>query len=119
MTDPRADQMRAMVPIRATSNMSPEDVLRVTQAKFDTALDARYAISNGNPWSVFIHTSRALEAPLFLSAIGQTVNLATTKGPLFTGGAMRSGQGDSAPLQRLLIDRLLGKGQDIWRTLAD
>ncbi|MEM1302905.1 MAG: hypothetical protein AAGH17_10000, partial [Pseudomonadota bacterium] len=39
IVDPIADRMRAMVPIRSAAGMSPEEMQRVLQANFDTALD--------------------------------------------------------------------------------
>ena len=111
--DTRADRMRAMVPIRAIDGMSEEDLRRVMQANFDTALDARYAVANGRLWGVYIHPLSPLRRDQLISGLGQTVNLALTYGGLFTGGALSFGGGDSVPLQRELIDRLLEKGQDI------
>lgn len=113
VVDPLADRMRAMVSIRSVDGMSPEDLERVMQANFDTALDARYAVANGRLWGVYIHPLSPLRTEQLISGIGQTVNLALTYGGLFTGGALSYGGGDSAPLQRELIDRLLEKGQDI------
>ncbi|MEO0911524.1 MAG: hypothetical protein AAFY59_00825 [Pseudomonadota bacterium] len=113
ITDPAADRMRAMVPIRSAEGMTAEDVMRVMQANFDTALDARYAVANGRLWAVFIHPLSPLERDQFISALGQTVNLALTYGTLFTGGAMTFGGGDSNELHRKLIDDLLKKGEDI------
>ncbi len=111
--DPRADRMRAMVSIRALDGMSEQDLRRVMQANFDTALDARYAVANGRLWGVYIHPLSPLKRDQLISGLGQTVNLALTYGGLFTGGALSFGGGDSVPLQRELIDRLLEKGQDI------
>ncbi|NNL18873.1 MAG: hypothetical protein HKP37_09060 [Boseongicola sp.] len=113
VVDPLADRMRAMVSIRSVEGMSAEDLERVMQANFDTALDARYAVANGRLWGVYIHPLSPLRDEQLISGIGQTVNLALTYGSLFTGGALSYGGGDSAPLQRELIDRLLKKGQDI------
>mgnify|MGYP001822516001 FL=1 len=113
IVDPLADRMRAMVPIRAVDGMTPEDLERVMQANFDTALDARYAVANGRLWGVYIHPLSPLRRDQLISGLGQTVNLALTYGGLFTGGALSFGGGDSVPLQRELIDRLLEKGQDI------
>lgn len=113
IVDPPNDRMRAMVPIRSAADMTEEDMRRVMQANFDTALDARYAVANGRLWGVFIHPLKPLERAQFLSGIGQTVNLALTYGTLYSGGAMSFGSGDSLPLQRGLIDRLLEKGQEL------
>lgn len=113
ITDPRADRMRAMVPIRTADAMSPDELLRVMQANFDTALDARYAIAQGQLWATFIHPLSPLEKDQLISGLGQAVNLAQTYGSLYTGGAMQFGGGDSGALQRDLIDKLLEKGEEI------
>ncbi len=113
ITDPVADRMRAMVPIRAMENMTGDELLRVMQANFDTALDARYAVAQGRLWGVFIHPLSPLQKDQLISGLGQAVNLAKTYGSLYTGGAMSFGGGDSVPLQRQLIDRLLEQGEEI------
>ncbi|MFQ6549250.1 hypothetical protein AADZ90_014930 [Aestuariibius sp. 2305UL40-4] len=113
VTDPLADRMRAMVPIRSADGLSNDELMRLMQANFDSALDARYAVANGRLWSVFIHPLSPLKRDQFISGIGQTINVATTYGSLYTGGAMQFGGGDSQPLQRQLIDRLLEKGEEI------
>ena len=111
--DAGANRMRAMVPIRRSEGMTPEEIMRVMQANFDTALDARYAIANGQLWAVFIHPLRELERDQLISGIGQTVNIALTYGSLYTGGAVEFGGGDSQDLQRDLLEDLLERGQDI------
>lgn len=113
LTDTSADRMRAMVPIRATDDMTAEEIIRVMQANFDTALDARYAIANGKLWGTFIHPLSPLKKNEFISGLGQTINLAKTYGTLYSGGALSFGSGDSVPLQRQLIDELLKKGEAI------
>ncbi len=113
VTDPGSDRMRAMTPIQNAEDLSPEDLLRMMQANFDTALDARYAIAQGTLWSTFIHPFAALEKDQFISGLGQTVNLARTFGTLYTGGGIVYGPGDSIPLQRQLIDDLLQQGEEI------
>ncbi len=113
VTDPRADRMRAMVPIRAAEELDPEELYRMMQANFDTALDARYALAQGRLWSVFIHPLSPLGKDEFLSAVGQVVNLALTYGSSYTSGALSFGGGDSNELHRQLIEELLKKGEDI------
>lgn len=113
ITDENADRMRAMVPIRLAEDVEADEWQRLMQANFDSALDARYAVAQGRLWSVFIHPLSPLEKNQLISGIAQTVNAAQTYGSLYTGGAMQFGGGDSNPLQRQLIDRLLEKGQEI------
>lgn len=113
VTDARADRMRAMTPVRETVGITPDDMLRMMQANFDSALDARYAIAQGTLWSTFIHPLSALEKDEFISGLGQVVNLAQSYGTLYSGGALQYGGGDSGELQRKLIDDLLEKGEEI------
>lgn len=113
VTDPIANRMRAMVPIRLADGMTAEELERILQANFDTALDARYALANGRLWGVFIHPLRELKRDQFISGLAQTVNIANTYGTLYTGGAVQFGTGDSGALQRQLLEDLLEKGQDI------
>jgi len=106
IADTVADRMRAMVPIRAADGMSNEDLLRVMQANFDTALDARYAVARGRLWATFIHPLSPLEKDQLLSALVQTINLARTYGSGFTGGAQHFGGGDSNGIYRKLFEDL-------------
>ena len=110
---PAADRMRAMVPIASVEDVTPEEMSRMMQANFDTALDARYAVAQDRVWGVFIHPLGALEREQFLSAIAQTVNLARTYGTLYSGGAQVFGGGDSNDIYQGLVDDLLNRGQDI------
>ncbi len=110
---PGADRMRAMVPIASIEDVTPEEMLRMMQANFDTALDARYAVAQGRVWGTYIHPLAALEREQFLSGIAQTVNLARTYGTLYSGGANVFGRGDSGEIYRDLFEDLIGRGQDI------
>lgn len=110
VADPRADRMRAMVPIRSSDGLEPEELMRLMQANFDSALDARYAVARGRLWGVFIHPLSPLEQDQFLSALVQTVNVARTYGQTYSGGAQVFGGGDSNGIYQDLLDDLR-KGQ--------
>lgn len=110
---PAADRMRAMVPIANVDDVTPEEMTRMMQANFDTALDARYAVAQGRVWGVFIHPLAALEREEFLSGLAQTVTLAQTYGTLYSGGAQVFGGGDSNELYDDLLRDLLERGQEI------
>ena len=110
VADPRADRMRAMVPIRSSDGLEPEELMRLMQANFDSALDARYAVARGRLWGVFIHPPSPLEQDQFLSALAQTVNVARTYGQTYSGGAQVFGGGDSNGIYQELLDDLR-KGQ--------
>ncbi|WP_187429416.1 hypothetical protein ROLI_031970 [Roseobacter fucihabitans] len=110
IADPRADRMRAMVPIRSAEDLEQADLLRMMQANFDSALDARYAVAKGRVWGVFIHPLSSLEQDQFLSAVAQIVNVTRTYGQSYSGGAQVFGGGDSNGIYQDLLEDLR-KGQ--------
>lgn len=112
ITDPGADRMRAMVPIRSAEGLDHEELMRLMQANFDAALDARYAVAQGRLWGVFIHPLGTLERDEFLSGLVQTVNVARTYGGAYSSGALTFGGGDSAGIYHELLDELR-RGQDL------
>jgi len=113
VADPVADRMRAMVPIRSAAGLSTEELMRLMQANFDTALDARYAVAQGRLWGVFIHPLSPLEKDQLLSAFIQTINVARTYGQTYSGGAVTYGGGDSNGIYRDLLEELQKKGEEI------
>ncbi|MEL7092932.1 MAG: hypothetical protein AAFN94_14465 [Pseudomonadota bacterium] len=113
IADPVADRMRAMVPIRSADGLSSAELMRLMQANFDTALDARYAVAQGRLWGVFIHPLSPLQKDQLLSALVQTINVARTYGQTYSGGAITYGGGDSNGIYRELLNELLEKGEEI------
>ncbi|KIN61891.1 hypothetical protein Z946_747 [Sulfitobacter noctilucicola] len=111
IADPRADRMRAMVPIASTEGLSESDLLRMMQANFDAALDARYAVAHGRLWGVFIHPLSPLKKDQFLSGLVQTITVAKTYGNAYTGGAAIFGGGDTGNIYRELLQDLRKKGE--------
>ncbi|MDJ0683811.1 MAG: hypothetical protein QNJ84_03855 [Alphaproteobacteria bacterium] len=114
IADPANDRMRILSHVVSADQASPELLIRIMQANFDTALDARYAIAQGVIWSAYIHPLGSLEDDQFLSGVGQTANLVRTFGETFYSGAMTFRGGDSQGLiERQLIEELLLKGERI------
>lgn len=114
ITDAGADRMRIMTPIRSAGGLDGAELLRLMQANFDSALDARYAVAQGVLWSTFIHPLSPLADEEFLAGLGQTVNLALTYGASYSSGALVFGGGDSTEIERReLIDKLLEQGEKI------
>ncbi|MEM1160032.1 MAG: hypothetical protein AAGJ28_03795 [Pseudomonadota bacterium] len=113
VSDQVHNRMRVMVMVRSATGLSPDEMYRIMQANFDSALDARYAIAQNRLIAVFIHPLGSLSKEDFLSGIGQTVNLALTYGTTYTSGGLTYGGGDSNQLHRDLIDRLLKQGEKI------
>ncbi|MEM7082548.1 MAG: hypothetical protein AAF465_07415 [Pseudomonadota bacterium] len=105
--DESADRMRLMVPIAKASDLSDEALMRLMQANFDSALDARYAVAQGIVWGAFIHPLSSLTEKDFLLGIYQTVSVAETFGSSYSSGIMMFGGGDSGELdKKKLLDRL-------------
>ncbi|WP_299045865.1 hypothetical protein [uncultured Tateyamaria sp.] len=113
IADPVADRMRAMVPIRSADGISAEELMRLMQANFDSALDARYAVAQGRLWGVYIHPLSPLEKDQLLSAFVQTINVARTYGQTYSGGATVFGGGDSNGIYQELLQELRELGEEI------
>lgn len=109
VVDPRANRMRILVPISSIQDLSEADLMRLLQANFDTALDARYAVANGRLWSTFIHPLAELDTDQLISGLAQTVTLAQTYGDTYTSGAIMFGGGDTSGL----IQELLELGEEL------
>ena len=105
--DVRADRMRLISQIRPSDGLSGAQMRRLMQANFDTALDARYAVAQGQLWSTFMHRMTTLDTEDFVSAIAQTVTLVKTYGTTYSSGAMSFGGGDSAAELQKRLDRVL------------
>ncbi|MEO0753772.1 MAG: type III secretion system chaperone [Pseudomonadota bacterium] len=111
--DLNADRMRLLTPIAPADDIPAADLVRMMQANFDSALDARYGIAQGALWATFIHPLASLTMDDFASGIGQTVNLVRTYVTTYSSGALVFGGGDSAEENRQLIDELVQRGREI------
>ncbi len=89
--DTNADRMRLVSPIIETKNLQAGMLEKAMEANFHTALDARYAISDGIVWSVFIHPLSDLQPSFFKSAILQVATARATFGDQYTSGALLFG----------------------------
>lgn len=105
--DETADRMRLMSPVRKVDELEEGQLLRLMQANFDSALDARYAIANNVLWSVYVHPLASLSEEQFVVAVGQTINVVLTFGESYSSGVFIFNGGDSSAIERRkLIDRL-------------
>ena len=108
--DVRADRMRIIIPIGPIDDISEDELLRIMQANFDSALDARYAIAQGKLWGTFIHPLSELSDEEFLIALGETANIVLSYGTSYSSGMFIFGGGDSVEIQhRELIESLRKK----------
>lgn len=106
ITDESADRMRVIAPVIKTDTLEKDELYRLMQANFDSALDARYAVANGILWGTFIHPLSSLGDEQFLLGLGQTVNIVISYGSTYSSGALVFRGGDSDGLQRELLERL-------------
>ena len=105
-----ADRMRIMIPVGPVGNIEKEELLRLMQANFDSALDARYAIAQDTLWGAFIHPLSTLTDEEFLVGLGQTANVVMSFGTSYSSGLFIFGSGDSAEIERKrLIEELKKK----------
>ncbi len=108
--DVAADRMRIIIPIGPADAIPNDELVRIMQANFDSALDARYAIAQGQLWGTYIHPLSELSDDEFLTAIGESVNIVLTYGTSYSSGLLIFGGGDSVEIQqRELIERLRKK----------
>ena len=105
--DVGADRMRIIMPIGPADDLDEENLLRMMQANFDSALDARYAVAQGTLWGVFIHPLSSLTSEEFLVGLGQTANVVISYGSSYSSGLFIYGNGDSGEIERQrLIEKL-------------
>lgn len=95
-----ADRMRVLIPIEGTEDLDEAELVRLMQANFDSALDARYAIAHGQLWGVFIHPLSSLTDEEFVLGIGQAANVVASFGSSYSSGMFIFGGGDSGEIER-------------------
>ncbi|MEM1059156.1 MAG: hypothetical protein AAGK14_07895 [Verrucomicrobiota bacterium] len=98
ISDQRANRMRILAPIMPASELEPGQLEAMLQANFHTALDARYAMSNGLVYALFLHPLDSLTEDDVKLAAFQVANLALTFGTDYSGGTLvfpGTGAGDS------------------------
>jgi hypothetical protein len=88
LIDSNFDRMRFIAPITDIGEVDDEIKDAVLEANFHTALDARYASSNGLLFAAFIHPLSSLDEPLVRSALDQVASLVHTFGTHFSSGAL-------------------------------
>lgn len=112
VSDPLAGRMRVMVPIVPADALTPDVVVRIMQANFDSALDARYAVAQNLLWGTYIHSLIGLDEKEFLSGLLQTINIVETFGTSFSSGVVVFGGGDSQTIIEGQLEELLKKQQE-------
>lgn len=92
VTNTRFDRMRIVAPIIEIEEMTEDQLMAVLEANYHTALDARYASSDGVLYAAFIHPLSPLTDGEFQDALGQVASLVRTFGSTYSSGSIRFGR---------------------------
>ena len=88
ITDENHNRMRIISPIREATNLSEELIQAALVANFHTALDVKYAVSEGVLWSVFIHPLKELTAHQVEDAVSQVYHANINFGSTFASTSL-------------------------------
>ncbi len=94
--DRAQNRMRIVAPVVAVSELTPEEIGIILEANFHTALDGRYATSDGMLYAAYIHPLSMLNEQELHSGLRQVASLVTTFGTSYTSGELIFG-GTDAP----------------------
>ena len=82
------NRMRLVAPIAATSDITSQQLDIAMEANYHTALDGRYATSDGVLYAAYIHPLNVLRKPELMSALRQVASLVSTFGTTYTSGEL-------------------------------
>lgn len=88
ISDINFDRMRIISPIKEYEQLSNDEVDRLLESNFHDALDARYAVSEGVVYAVYIHPLSTLTEAQVESAVEQVTSLVLTFGREYTSGVL-------------------------------
>jgi hypothetical protein len=84
VTDENHNRMRIISPVTEIQNLPEGELENALVANFHSALDVKYAISEGVLWTVFIHPLKELSEAQIEDAILQVYNGAETFGTTYS-----------------------------------
>ena len=91
LVDEERDRMRIVAPVIPAAQLNPEQVGNVLIANFHTALDARYAVTDGLLVAAFMHPLSSLQENNLRSALSQVVKLAQNFGTSYSSEGLSFG----------------------------
>ncbi len=97
LTSAQHDRMRILAPIKKAAELTSEQRDNMLLANFHSALDGRYAVSNGIVFATFLHPLSSLQERDFQSALSQVNQLVQTFGTTYSSGALGFGVGQEQP----------------------
>ncbi len=84
LTDEKHNRMRIISPVKEVKDASETEIRKCMEANFHTALDVKYAISDGIIWVAFIHPLAELSKGQVVDALAQVRAATLTYGTLYT-----------------------------------
>ena len=93
ITDARHNRMRIMSPVAAQGQLDKDELIRLLEANFGSALDSKYALRDQTLWSVFTHPLAELSDEQFLDCMAQVANLADNFGRSYASSNLTFGGG--------------------------
>lgn len=84
ITDETHNRMRIVSPIVEEEKLDEDYFKKCLEANYHSALDVKYALSDGLLWSVFIHPLKELSEAQVKDAIAQVYSAAATFGYSYT-----------------------------------
>ena len=109
LTDETNDRMRIVAPIIEASKLDEDLLLDCLTANFHSALDVKYAISEGLLWSVYVHPLSPLTELEIESAIKQVYAAATTFGTTFSSTPLLFGSNQPPAAPTVKKDTIIYK----------
>lgn len=88
ISDTNYDRMRLVAPVKAASEITPTQIGAILEANYHSALDARYALSQGVLYAAFLHPLSSLTPDEIASGVRQVANLVRTFGTLYSSGEL-------------------------------
>lgn len=93
--------MRIIIPIGDAEELDEDDLKRMMQTNFDSALDARYALGCVHP------SAKHVDRHEFLVGLGEIADVVLSYGSSYSSGLFIYGNGDSTEIERRrLIEEL-------------
>lgn len=88
VTDANHNRMRIISPIARVEELEDKHYIKSLEANFHTALDIKYAISEGWMWSIFVHPLKELSAHQVKDAFSQVYSGVATFGFTYSSGEL-------------------------------
>lgn len=88
ITDVNNNRMRIIAPIAKVDELEEKHFVKSLEANFHTALDIKYAISDGLMWSIFVHPLKELTSRQVNDALSQVYSGVTTFGYTYSSGEL-------------------------------